>query len=518
MLASFYFLPNKSSLCRFLVVLITFVMISPCFALIDQKPKCIIKTCHSYFLLENQSIRDQNQLYSVQGLGNAKLSSDNLIVISNFSSSQFDFNYVDRKDTTCLSATEEETNVSKACFNSVKSVIDEKCANLVDCIIDLSQEGDVPYTCATNTSNSLLIVKLSAIPISDPFQIVLILTVVLIGISMGASLKVDDVKIAVTKYYRALIVGFFTQILFMPALAFFFASVLNLGKLTAVSLIIVGSCPGGTASNFLTYLSHGNVAVSIILSSISILLSLGTLPLLLYLYVDLALKVDEKINIPNVNILITLVTAVIPPAFGMILTHCSAKIGKITERVGTVIGLLNLVLVAVLGIINNVEFFQLQNFPNLWIAAFLLQPIGCFFGYIVGLCFKFPKPTTRAISFEIGIQNLSLALLLISLSFKACERNEALSFPLIAGVVGVFNSLWIVLIFRYVLAPKDTLEEKRDRHNNLKSKNKETEKAEIFSDDEEEEEIKYDDDNINGTTFQIQETSSFRKNLELSEI
>ena len=94
----------------------------------------------------------------------------------------------------------------------------------------------------------------------------------IIMFGMGLTLKPSDFDI-LFKRPKAVIIGVIAQFAIMPATAYLLAKLLNLPAEIAVGVILVGCCPGGTASNVMTYLARGNVALSVAVTSVSTLIS-----------------------------------------------------------------------------------------------------------------------------------------------------------------------------------------------------------------------------------------------------
>ena len=110
--------------------------------------------------------------------------------------------------------------------------------------------------------------------------IVPLLGIVMLG--MGMTLRFENF-IEICKRPKVISVGIILQFLFMPLIAFLVSTILDLEESLLIGLVLVGSCPGGTASNVICYLSRGDVALSIILTTTSTLLAVIFTPLLAWL-------------------------------------------------------------------------------------------------------------------------------------------------------------------------------------------------------------------------------------------
>ena len=116
-----------------------------------------------------------------------------------------------------------------------------------------------------------------------------ILGIIMLG--MGMTMTVDDFK-GVLQSPKAVLIGVVAQFVVMPGLAYVLCKLFNLPPEIAVGVILVGCCPGGTASNVITYMAKGNVALSVACTSVSTLLAPVLTPAIFYLLASQWLKID----------------------------------------------------------------------------------------------------------------------------------------------------------------------------------------------------------------------------------
>ena len=115
----------------------------------------------------------------------------------------------------------------------------------------------------------------------------------IIMFGMGATLTIGDFK-EVARHPVSVIVGVVSQFIVMPLVAYLLAIVFRLPAEIAVGVILVGSCPGGTASNVMTYLARGNTALSVACTSISTLLAPILTPIIFYVLASQWLEVSAS--------------------------------------------------------------------------------------------------------------------------------------------------------------------------------------------------------------------------------
>lgn len=252
--------------------------------------------------------------------------------------------------------------------------------------------------------------------------ITILLGVVMFG--MGLTLKPVDFKIIFTNPLPA-IVGILSQYTIMPLIAFTLAYLLKLPPELAAGLVLLGSVPGGTASNVMVYLAKGNVALSVAMTSLSTLMAPVMTPLLLYFLAGQWLPVD-----PTAMFMSILQVIIIPIILGLIVQKFFPVI--------VAKGISVIPLISVLAILIIVSAVTAANADNVvtagllvFIAVFLHNSLGLLFGYIVASLMKLDENDRRAIAIEVGMQNSGLGVALATAHFS----------PL-AALPSVWGAIW----------------------------------------------------------------------------
>ena len=149
-----------------------------------------------------------------------------------------------------------------------------------------------------------------------------LLMIIMFG--MGLTLKFEDFKL-VFIFFFVVITGCVAQFTIMPLLAFMLCKLFNLDAALMTGVILVGACPGGTSSNVITYLSKGDVALSVSMTSINTILAPVLTPLITYLLLSTTVDVDTySMFISIINVII------IPIALGFIINKF---FGNFTQKV-----------------------------------------------------------------------------------------------------------------------------------------------------------------------------------------
>lgn len=251
-----------------------------------------------------------------------------------------------------------------------------------------------------------------------------ILGMVMFG--MGLTISVDDFKELFVNP-KFLIIGILSQFLIMPLLAFALIKIFNLPLGLTIGVILVGTCPGGTSSNIITYLSKGDVALSVGITSCTTLLAPFLTPFLTNLLIG------HSISIDLISMFFSIIKIVIVPiTLGIFFHKFLPKITSFLKNIlpmSSSVGVAVIVMVIVATNASNI----ISNFGIIVIVVVLHNLFGCLFGFLVGKMTTKDFSKTKALSIEVGMQNSGLAASLALTHFA--------SYPL-AAVPGALFSVW----------------------------------------------------------------------------
>ena len=234
----------------------------------------------------------------------------------------------------------------------------------------------------------------------------------LVMLGMGLTLNVADFA-AVLRLPGAVAVGFTAQYTIMPLLGWSVGKMLALPAPFAVGLILVACCPGGTASNVVTYLARGNVALSVIMTMCSTLAAVVMTPLLTGWLAGAYVPVDAW------GIFLTTAQVVLAPVLaGLLLHHQAPRLAGFILPAGPIMSVLVISLI-VGSIIGQNASAIFAHGGQLLLAVTLLHSGGFFLGYVVGRLFGFDLGVARTISIEVGMQNSGLGAVLAKTRFAA---------------------------------------------------------------------------------------------------
>ena len=258
----------------------------------------------------------------------------------------------------------------------------------------------------------------------DTWSINPLLGVIMFG--MGLTLSPHDFRIVLSRP-KDILIGCLAQFTVMPLLAWGLAWVFALPKELALGIMLVGCCPGGTASNVITYLAKGDLALSVGMTAASTLLAPILTPLLVWLLAGTMVDVD------TLGMLQSIVYVVIAPIIVGLL--CQGFLPKLTKSVVPYLPAFSSIVIAyVVGIVvsHNADRLLVGGLIVI-IVVMLHNLLGLSTGFLIGKLLHIPKPKCVALSIEVGMQNSGLASSLAVLHFAA--------YPL-AAIPGAIFSVW----------------------------------------------------------------------------
>ena len=276
-----------------------------------------------------------------------------------------------------------------------------------------------------------LLVAIIALVFPDPVKGVIktsyvntLLGIVMFG--MGMTLKLSDFKVVFTKP-KAVITGILSQFIIMPLLAFLLVKIFNLDPALAVGVILVGSCPGGTSSNVMTYLAKGDVALSVGMTACTTILAPVVTPALVLLLGG------ETINVSYVSMLMSIVQVVLVPiVLGFVINHFFEKFAQACAKVLPLVSVIAICLIIMAVVAANAA--KIMTVGWLIVIVVMLHNLcGYALGYGVGKLMGLSRDQMRTLSIEVGMQNSGLATSLATVHFAAMP---------LAAVPGTVFSVW----------------------------------------------------------------------------
>lgn len=244
--------------------------------------------------------------------------------------------------------------------------------------------------------------------------------------SMGLTLKASDFK-PVLLHPKEIILGEIAQFVLMPAIAWLLCHLMDLPSELALGVILVGCCPGGTASNVICYLAKGDIPLSVSMTGVSTMLAPVITPSLVFLLAG------EAVNIDISGMFLSIIQVIIIPiASGVCVSHYLQNIRTSVEPYLPMVSTLSIA--AIIGIIvshNSTGIIQCSL--TVAVVVVLHNTLGLLAGYSAALLCRIERPKRTAIAIEVGMQNSGLATSLAAMHFAM--------FPM-ATVPGALFSVW----------------------------------------------------------------------------
>ena len=235
----------------------------------------------------------------------------------------------------------------------------------------------------------------------------IILALIMLGLGLG--LKIDDFT-RILKTPKDFFVGFFSQLIILPLVAYLLIIILKVPPEIAIGVMIIAAAPGGVTSNILTKFANGDVALSISLTAVISLISIITVPLIIFTSADLFGITDISQNISMTGIALKMFLVVtVPVILGMIIrkfaeNFVNSKI-QIFEK-------LNIILFVIFFIAAFYE--ERESFIDFLMQAgfitFILNITMMIVAYYLGKTFASGIKQQKCIALECGLQNGTLAI------------------------------------------------------------------------------------------------------------
>ena len=254
--------------------------------------------------------------------------------------------------------------------------------------------------------------------------IIWMLGIIMFG--MGMTMTVDDFK-GVLHNPKAVVIGVVAQFMLMPGLAYLLCQLFQLPPAIAIGVILVGCCPGGTASNVITYMAKSNTALSVACTSVSTILAPVLTPAIFYLLASQWIEINAMSMLGSI-----LQVVLFPIILGLIVRSVLKQKVETYIQVMPLISVLAIVAI-VAAIIAGSKTQILESGLLILAVVALHNGLGYLLGFGASRLFKLPYADSKAIAIEVGMQNSGLGVALAAVHFAASP---------ITAVPSAIFSLW----------------------------------------------------------------------------
>ena len=251
-----------------------------------------------------------------------------------------------------------------------------------------------------------------------------LLMVVMFG--MGLTMKPKDFALII-KRPKDILIGCAAQFIIMPALAFGLSKLFQLDPALTAGVVLVGTCPGGTSSNVMTYLSKGDVALSVGMTSVNTLLAPLLTPAITWLLLQTTVKVDVWSMFWSIIQVI-----IIPIALGFVINRF---FGKVTQKAVAVLPMISTIAICLIiaTVVSHNAGKIYTSGVLVMVVVVLHNLLGYTCGFGLGKLLRLTPEKVKALSIEIGMQNSGLATSLAGTAFSDLAM---------ATVPGALFSVW----------------------------------------------------------------------------
>ncbi len=276
---------------------------------------------------------------------------------------------------------------------------------------------------------AVFVILVAAIALFEPVTfkwaasyITILLGIVMFG--MGMTLKISDFKL-VLKRPKDVFIGALAQFTIMPFLAWSLAHIFGLPADLAAGVILVGTCPGGTSSNVMTYLAKGDVALSVSITMTTTILAPIVTPILTWWLAGAWIEISLTAMMISI-----LKMVVVPIVLGIIINSLFRSTVEKGIKVLPLISVVSIVLI-VGGVVSVSSQRIMETGLLIMVVVMLHNMLGYTLGYLIGKVLGMNLAKTKAVSIEVGMQNSGLATSLAMLHFGAA-----------AAIPGAIFSVW----------------------------------------------------------------------------
>lgn len=283
---------------------------------------------------------------------------------------------------------------------------------------------------------AISVLSMAAPEILSPYKSSIVPLLGLVMLGMGMTLRPENF-IEVCKRPRLIAIGVGLQYLLMPLLAYLISILFGLSEALLIGMVLVGTCPGGTASNVICYLARGDVALSISLTTVSTLLAIILTPVITWFYVEQTVPVPVMSMMRQIFMII-----VLPVATGVLANYYFNRQLTFIKKLFPLLSVLSIVLIIGIIVALNQGNMYLLALPVV-AAIFWHNLAGLLVAYYLSRILGVEERQRRTIAIEVGMQNSGLAVALAQTYFSSAAALPGAIFSIWHNITGsIAASTW----------------------------------------------------------------------------
>jgi len=231
----------------------------------------------------------------------------------------------------------------------------------------------------------------------------------LVMMGLGLALTLGDFK-RVIVFPKAATIGLIAQLVGLPLAAFGLALAFNAPPAIAVGLVILAACPSGVTANAYSFAARADVPLCVTLSALTSVITVFTIPLLISIALTVFAEPGRTVTVNPQTMLLSLATiTLLPLAAGMLIRQFFPSYAERAVEPVRKIVLYLMIVVLLLGVVASIEEIR-DNFATAGLLVIVMNVLTMGLGYGAGKLFRLPIEQVVTITFEVGVQNLALAL------------------------------------------------------------------------------------------------------------
>ena len=279
--------------------------------------------------------------------------------------------------------------------------------------------------------------------------IAMVLSVIMF--SVGLSLHLSDFRY-VLKNNLLLLIGLIAKIIILPLLGLLIIELSSLPPVFKLGIIIMLVCPGGTTSNVITYWFGGTAALTIFLTTISSLIAVFTIPGIVNLASRFYFGEATTFSLPISDTIINIVSIIVIPAIiGLMIKKYKSKLADQMEKILKPLSLIGLATVFLIKFFGSKASggagITTDEIITLLPALLLINILGMIFGFFFARILDATSKDSMTIGVEMGVQNVSLALLIGSVFLGSQELIKP-------ALLYAMFTFWSTTIFAFLIKKK----------------------------------------------------------------
>ena len=266
----------------------------------------------------------------------------------------------------------------------------------------------------------------------------------LLMFDLGLTLRPSDF-VLIAKRPRAVFVGLFGQLIMLPLIAYAIASLFSLPPIFFIGVMLIACCPGGSSSNIFSMLAKGDVALSVLLTALSSVITLFTVPVIMQ-WVTVYVGASQGIQLPVVNLLMQNVfTMLVPIVLGILCRKYYSNVAMKMDRVLSKIAFPALMLLAGIFFVQHYDTIT-THFSVLGMCVGLLLLTAVALSGVGSRCMRLNNKERRTIVIEVGMQNAAQAIAVASSPFVFNDGRIAIPAIIYALLMNVVLLTYVSII------------------------------------------------------------------------